>query len=143
MGTPGWIAILFVLMALLIFLGVTRIVAEAGLAAVRSPMIAPDLVIMGLGTNLVGQAGVWNLSLAYMWAADVRVFVMANCLNGLKLIEEMEPQLRRQVFAAIVLALFIGALGSFWMIFHLAYQHGGINLNSWFFKSCRFMNSRT
>lgn len=135
MGTPGWIAILFVLMALLIFLGVTRIVAEAGLAAVRSPMIAPDLVIMGLGTNLVGQAGVWNLSLAYMWAADVRVFVMANCLNGLKLIEEMEPQLRRQVFAAIVLALFIGALGSFWMIFHLAYQHGGINLNSWFFKS--------
>jgi len=25
-------------------------------------------------------------------------------------------------------------LGSFWMIFHMAYRHGGINLNSWFFK---------
>ena len=134
MGTPGWVAVVFVLLALLIFLGITRIIAEAGLAAVRSPMIAPDLVIMGLGTNIVGQAGVWNLSLAYIWAADVRVFVMATCMNGLRLIQEMEPRLRRQVFAAILLALFIGALGSFWMIFHMAYKHGGVNLNSWFFK---------
>ena len=60
MGTPGWVAVVFVLLALLIFLGITRIVAEAGLAAVRAPMIAPDLVIMGLGTNLVGQA--WHIS---------------------------------------------------------------------------------
>ena len=134
MGTPLWVAFVFVVLALLVFLGVTRIVAEAGLAAVRAPMIAPDMVILGLGSDLVSQAGVWNLSLAYMWAADVRVFVMATCANGLKLIDEMEPPLRRRVFAAIVLALFIGALGSFWMIFHMAYQHGGVNLNSWFFK---------
>lgn len=134
MGTPLWVACSFVLAALLIFLGITRIVAEAGLAAVRAPMTAPDLVIMGLGTDLVTQTGVWNLSLAYMWAADVRVFAMATCTNGLKLIEEMEPRLRKLVFWAIILALFIGAVGSFWMIFHMAYLHGGVNLNSWFFK---------
>ena len=28
---------------------------------------------------------------------------------------------------AIVLALALGALGSIWMIFHVAYKHGGIN----------------
>ena len=43
--------------------------------------------------------------------------------------------LRRMVFGAIVLALFIGALGSIWMVFHMAYYHGGINLNAWFFKN--------
>ena len=73
--------------------------------------------------------------MAYIWAADVRVFVMANCSNGLKLIEEMPVKLRRIVFGSIVIALFIGAMGSIWMIFNMAYQHGGINLNSWFFKS--------
>jgi hypothetical protein len=134
MGTPLWVAFVFVVLALFIFLGLTRIVAEAGLAAVRAPMTAPDLVILGLGTDLVSRTGVWNLSLAYMWGADVRVFVMATCTNALKLIEEMEPRLRRLVFWAIILALFIGALGSFWMIFHMAYQHGGVNLNGWFFK---------
>ena len=134
MGTPLWVAFVFVVLALLIFLGITRIVAEAGLAAVRAPMTAPDLVILGLGTDLVTRTGVWNLSLAYMWGADVRVFVMATCTNALKLIEEMEPRLRRLVFWAIILALFIGALGAFWMIFHMAYQHGGVNLNGWFFK---------
>ena len=35
MGTKLWVAILFVLVALLIFIGITRIVSEAGLAAVR------------------------------------------------------------------------------------------------------------
>ena len=135
MGTPAWVAFVFVVVALLIFIGITRIVAEAGLAALRAPMTAPDLMIMGLGADLVGPTGVWNLSLAYMWAADVRVFVLATCANGLKLIQEMEPRLRKVVFWAILLALLIGSLGSVWMIFHMAYQHGGVNLNSWFFKS--------
>ena len=134
MGTPLWVAFVFVVLALLVFLGLTRIVAEAGLAVVRAPMTAPDLVILGLGTDLVSRTGVWNVSLAYMWGADVRVFVMATCTNALKLIEEMEPRLRRLVFWAIILALFIGALGSLWMIFHTAYQHGGVNLDGWFFK---------
>ncbi|MFH1570233.1 MAG: DUF6785 family protein, partial [Gemmatimonadota bacterium] len=134
MGTPLWISAVFVVLAMLIFVGITRIVAEAGLAAVRAPMIASDIVVQGLGSALVGPTGVVNLSLTYIWAADVRVFVMATCSNALKMIEEMEPRNRRLVFWAMVAAMFIGALGSFWMIFHMAYRHGAINLNSWFFK---------
>lgn len=134
MGTSAWVAFVFVGVAILIFIGISRIVAEAGLAAVRTPMIAPDLLLMGMGSSMVGVGAVWNLSLAYIWAADVRVFVMANCANALKLMEEMPLRLRRKIFGAIILALFIGAMGSFWMIFHMAYEHGGINLNAWFFK---------
>jgi hypothetical protein len=134
MGTPLWIALLFVVLAMLIFIGITRIVTEAGLVAVRAPMIAPELVVQGLGSVLVGPTGVINLSLAYIWAADVRVFVMGTCANALKLIDEMDLRSRKVVFWAIILALLIGALGSFWMIFHMAYRHGGINLNGWFFE---------
>lgn len=134
MGTPLWVALVFVLVALLIFIGITRIVAEAGVAKLRAPMIAPDLIVQGLGSGLIGGTGVFNLSMAYMWAADIQVFVLGTCSNGLRLIQEMEPRNRRLLFWAIVLALFIGALGSFWMIFHMAYQHGGINLSYWFFQ---------
>ena len=135
MGTKLWVALLFVGLALLIFVGITRVVAEAGLAAVRSPMIAPDLVMQGLGSQLVGASGVFNLSLAYIWCGDIRIFVMAVLANGLKLIEEMDRKSRRYVFWGVVLALLIGAVGSCWMVFHLVHIHGGINLDGWRFKS--------
>ena len=124
MGTKLWVALLFVGLAVLIFVGITRVVAEAGLAAVRSPMIAPDLVMQGLGSQLVGASGVFNLSLAYIWCGDIRIFVMAVLANGLKLIEEMDRKSRRYVFWGIVLALLIGAVGSCWMVFHLVHIHG-------------------
>jgi hypothetical protein len=134
LGTPLWIALVFVGAAMLVFVGVTRIVAEAGLAAVRSPMTAPDLVIHGLGSGLVGPTGVVNLSLAYIWAADIRIFALATCANALKVVEEMDLRSRRLVFAAMVAALVIGVGGAVWMIFHMAYRHGGVNLNAWFFN---------
>jgi hypothetical protein len=134
MGTKLWVAALFVVVALLIFIGITRIVAEAGLAALRAPMIAPDLITLGLGSQLVGAAGVVNLSLAYIWSADIRIFVMGLCANGLKLIEGMDQVSRRRIFWGLVLALVLGAFGSCWTVLHLAYQHGGINMVGWFFK---------
>ena len=134
-GTPATIALAFTAMAILVFIGMTRIVVEAGIPVVRSPMATPDFIVQGLGSNLVGPTGSFNLSLTYMFAADTRIFVMATCANALKLIEQMAPRNRRLIFFSIVLALFIGTLGALWMIFHMAYRHGGINLNSWFFKS--------
>ncbi|HJP31238.1 MAG TPA: DUF6785 family protein [Candidatus Latescibacteria bacterium] len=134
MGTRAWVALLFVVVALLIFVGITRIVCEAGLAAVRAPMTAPDLTMMGLGSQLVGSSGVLDLSLAYIWSADIRVFIMAMCANGLKLIEGLDLRSRRAVFWGIVLAIFIGAIGSCWTVFHLAYAQGGINVVDWFFR---------
>ena len=134
MGTPMWVTLLFLLVAVLIFIGITRIVTEAGLAVVRGPMIAGDLVVQGVGSSLIGPAGVVNLSLAHVWAADIRVFVMGTASNALKMIEEMEPRNRRTVFWCMIAALFIGAAGSLWMIFHMAYLHGALNLNGWFFQ---------
>ncbi len=134
MGTKLWVALLFVTLALLIFIGISRVVAEAGLAAVRSPMIAPDLVVQGLGSTLVGSGGVLNMSLAYIWAADIRIFILALMANGLKLIEDMDRRSRRMVLYGAYLAVCIGAFGSCWMVLNMAYRHGGINLVGWFFK---------
>ena len=134
MGVQLWVAAVFIGLALLIFIGISRIVAEAGLAAVRSPMIAPDLMIHGLGVNLIGTSGVFNLSLAYIWCADIRIFVMALLANGLKLVEDMTRPSRRVVMWGVCLAILIGAAGSCWMVLHMAYRHGGINLVGWFFQ---------
>ncbi len=134
MGTKLWLSALFVAVALLIFIGIARVVCEAGMAAVRSPMIAPDLIVQGIGSQWVGAGGVFNLSFAYIWSADIRIFLLAMVANGLKLIQDMDRQSRRVVFWATAAAIFIGVAGSCWMVFHLAYKYGGINLDSWRFR---------
>ena len=134
MGTKLWVGTVFVGVAVLVFVGITRVVCEAGLAAVRSPMIAPDLIVQGIGSQWIGAGGVFNLSFAYIWSADIRIFLMAMVANGLKLIEHIDRRSRRTVFWAVVLAAFIGATGSCWMVFHLAYKYGGVNLDHWRFQ---------
>ncbi|MCY4606175.1 MAG: hypothetical protein OXE49_18230, partial [Gemmatimonadetes bacterium] len=133
MGTPFWVGALFAVVALLVFIGISRVVCEAGLAAIRSPMIAPDLIVQGIGSQTIGAAGVFNLSFAYIWSADIRIFLLAMVANGLKLIQNMDRHSRRVVFWAVVAAIFIGVTGSCWMVFHLAYKYGGINLDGWRF----------
>ena len=96
-------------------------------------MIAPDLIVQGIGSQTIGAAGVFNLSFAYIWSADIRIFLLAMVANGLKLIQNMDRHSRRVVFWAVVAAIFIGVTGSCWMVFHLAYKYGGINLDGWRF----------
>ena len=134
MGTPLWVSFFFIILAMMIFIGITRIIAEAGLAMLRAPVNAPDFAIMGLGSSLIGPTGVFNIAMAYIWAGEVRSFAMATCTNALKLIEDMDAHSRRLVFLALILALLIGTLGSFWMIFHVAYHYGGVNLDIHFFN---------
>ncbi len=135
MGTPLWIAALFTVVVVLVFIGITRIIVEAGVATLRAPMTAPDFVIYGLGSSLVTAPGVANLSIAYVWCSEVRAFVMAVCANALRLIQEMERGSRRTVFWAIILALGIGTLGATWITLSSAYRHGGINLGGYFFNA--------
>ena len=47
MGATLWVAAVFIALSMLIFIGISRVVAEAGLAAVRSPMIAPTVGYLG------------------------------------------------------------------------------------------------
>ena len=58
MGTPIWISLLFIVLALLVFIGMTRIVVESGLVMLRTPMCAADLVVQGLGSSIVGTAAI-------------------------------------------------------------------------------------
>jgi hypothetical protein len=135
MGTPLWVGALLVVVALIMFIGVTRVLAEAGLATVRTPLTAPDFILQGFGSQMIGSSGVLNLGLAHVWCADLRMFLLAVVANGLKLIDGMDRRSRRLVLRGIGLAIVIGAVGSCWMVLHLAWVHGAVNLDNWRFKS--------
>ena len=131
-GLPFWAAPLTVLTALLIFIGLTRVVCEGGVATAVGPMIASSTMVSAFGSQVLGPAGMVGMAFTYVWAADIRTFVMASCAHGLKLSEHLGQRLR-PLFWALLLAIVISLIGSLATILHLAYTYGGINLNGWFF----------
>lgn len=134
LGAPWWAGLIFVVVAMVIFTGISRIVAEAGVPALISPMTAPDFMIYGLGSSLLGAKAITTFSLSYIFATDIRVFLMGMVANGLKLIEGMNKRSRRYVFWAILIAIFVGISSSLWTVMQLAYKDGGINTSIWFFN---------
>ena len=133
MGVPAWIAALFVALQLLIFTGISRYVAEAGMVRVSAPIVPSGLVIHSLGSGMIGPTGVIALALGSSWTLNNTINLMTLISNGLRLVGEMDRRSRRRVLGAVVLALALGIAGSFWMIMHLAFKYGGINLHSSYF----------
>lgn len=130
---PG-IVPLYLVLAYIVFLGLTRIVSEGGLPTIVAAMIAPSVLTSMLGVNLIGASGMMALALMYVWCADVRIFPMAECAQGLKLAETCQPAKRRGILWAIVTALVISFVVSMIVSLVLSYKYGGITLNSWFFS---------
>jgi len=131
-GLPVWAAIVTLFMAILIFVGMTRIVVESGVATAVGPMIANSVVVSAVGSSVLGPLGMVGMAYTYVWSADIRTFVMASCAHGLKLAELLGDR-RRPLFWLLLLAVLISVVGSVWSVLVLCYEYGGINLSSWFF----------
>jgi hypothetical protein len=123
---------LFLFGAILLFIGLTRVVAESGMAEAVASTISSSFVVSGIGTGPLGPSGLTAMSLTYVWAADLRTFVMASTANSLKIIEG-EGGRRRPLFWAIMLSIIITMVSSIWILLKLSYSYGGLNCNDWFF----------
>jgi hypothetical protein len=131
-GMPGWIVPIFLAATFIIFIGLTRIVAESGLAEAVASTIGSSFVVSGFGTRVLGPEGLSSMAMTYVWSADVRTFVMASCVNGLKVVEDRRVR-KRPIFWAIMGSIIVTGVAATWMIMRLAYIHGGLNGNDWFF----------
>jgi len=134
-GMALWVVPIYLFAMFLLFVGITRIVAEGGVAATRAPLIASDFITSGFGSTVLGAQTLTAMGFTYIWAADIRTFVMVSCANGLKLAQEHLGRRRRALFGAIFLAICVSLGSSIWAVMSLSYAHGGVNLEPWFFIS--------
>jgi hypothetical protein len=121
----------FVIVALILFVGLTRVVAESGMAEAVAPSIAPGVLISGVGSGVFGPKGLVSMSMTYVWLSDMRIFVMATAAHTLKLSQEI-PGSRRPMFWAMVAGVVIAMAASIPLTIHWSYQKGGPQLNDWF-----------
>ena len=131
-GMGFWTALLFLCLAFVFWLVLTRIIAESGLATLISPSIASAQVVSTVGSQAVGEMGLVNLGLTYTYAADIRTFPASATMQSEKLAESFGRTSLRPLAWVMLGALLIGFVVSTVMVLHLAYRHGGINLSGFF-----------
>ena len=83
-GLPGWLVPWFLFVVFVLFVGLSRFVAEAGLATIRAPIYPQAFMTSTVGTTAIGAEGLAALGMTYAWILKVRIFAMAACANALK-----------------------------------------------------------
>jgi len=131
-GLPPGLALWFLGGVFVLFIGLTRVVVESGVAEAVASTISAGFVVSSFGSKSFGGSGLTSLAINYVWSSDIRTYVMASTANGLRM-AEITTGPKRPLFGIIWLAIFIALAGSLWLTLVLAYSKGGINLNKWFF----------
>ena len=129
-GMPVWVTLAMFFLALTLIVGYTRVVAEGGLSDGSPPVGPAGILVSAVGSSIIGTNGLVILATTYFWSAGVRSFVMSSAAGGLKLGEELGKG-KRPLFWAMILALVVGLLGSFWTIMTLSHEYGALNLQVW------------
>ena len=135
-GLSPIMAFLFVILALIIFLGITRVVIEGGIPTLISPGIAAPQLISSIGTSALGSSGLTSLAFSFIYSADIRTFVMSAAANSVRIAEDIKKK-RKLIFWAMLGAILVSIIISLWIELHHAYTYGGINLSWHFTVGCQ------
>ncbi len=128
-GLGLWNTAFFLFGAFVIFLALTRVVAEGGTACVKSPLTPQSFAIHGLGNDMLGTRGMSSLLTTFCWASEMKTLVMTSAANSLKIVGDVGVGRRRWIFWAMLSAIVIGMITSTWVLLTLAYKYGGLNLH--------------
>jgi hypothetical protein len=125
-GMAFWVGIIFLVIMMVTFLGITRVVAEAGLITIRAPVVAQHFITFGFGTVHFSGATMTALGMSYGWYGDMKTMLMPALGHSVKLMDTVRTH-RRPLLWALMLAMGIGVLASVWFIIYMAYQTGAGN----------------
>ena len=131
-GIPPFAALVFLFCAFVVYVALTRVIAEGGVAVIYTPLVASDATLSALGSDAFGAQGVVGLSFTRAFAHGQLNFAMPHVANGLKLTGQIEGS-RRALFWGMLGAVLLGAAASLWMLMRLAYSYGAINLRPTYF----------
>ncbi len=123
-GISWWVVPIFVGMMLVTFLGLTRILAEAGVV-MNTPLSPMQVLLNSAGTRMLGGATMAGFFLAQPWSfpAHWGSNAMASASAALKLTHRTGLR-SRPLFWALALALVLGGVAGAVTLLHYAYTLG-------------------
>ena len=132
-GLDFYAALLLVVGSLAVYVGLSRIVCEAGLPSCQTPMVPQAFITRGFGPATLGLHNMTGLGLSTVWIGETAASMMNAVVHTLKMTSGAGRADRRLPWA-LLLAVLVGTAGSIWFTLHLGYTYGGINLDGWYFE---------
>ena len=121
-GIETWLVPVFMVVVLVTFVGITRILAEAGVV-IGTPASPMQWMLNTAGTERLGAPTGAGFFLGQPWAFPNRTHVMGSTSTVLKL--TLGPRLRsRPLFYALVVALLVGGATAAIALLHFGYKLG-------------------
>jgi hypothetical protein len=134
-GMSLGIVLAFLLIYLIMAIGIARVRAEVGPPVHGMVFVNPrQILVAGFGTRFLGVANLTNLSFLYAFNRCNRMHPMPNQLEAFKIAERAGIRTKRFV-PAILLAIFVSIIASFWIHTALLYKHGASTGTSGFVPS--------
>jgi hypothetical protein len=122
-------SVLFVCLAMMVFYGLTRVVAQCGVSVTIAPLIAPTAMVSAFGSAGIARSGLTMLSMSWVWSSDIRTSVMGSAAHGMYLARRRARGLLWLLLLAAAVTFVTATAFTIW----LGYRHGASNLHRWFF----------
>lgn len=87
-GMSYFVSLVFLLFSVVVFLGLSRIICQAGLPAARAMCIPPVYTVSLLPPNLFNEQGYIALGFQYTWTCELRTSIMSTVGHNLKIQDE-------------------------------------------------------
>ena len=129
-GMDPVIALLFLAGAVIVYLGLTRIVIQSGVHYVTSPF-SPQYLALAVTGTAVSPYSLVALSLSYSWCSDIQSIFMTAAAHGARLNEGARHP--RRLGLAIAIAAVAGFVSCILFVLYLGYEYGAGNFHSWYF----------
>ncbi|MBT5830897.1 MAG: hypothetical protein HOH77_11990, partial [Candidatus Latescibacteria bacterium] len=122
---------LFLFGVLVMYLGITRVIAETGLISIRAPLMPQPFGMFVLGSDSLSPQTMVSIALSYTWCSDTKTTIMPALAHSVKLYDTIQAQHRRLIWP-IVLAMLSGVLATFVYTIYMGYANGAANYGGLF-----------
>ncbi|MDP6595162.1 MAG: hypothetical protein QGI86_04585 [Candidatus Poribacteria bacterium] len=133
-GVPYWIAPLVVGSALVIWLSLTRLMVQAGIATIVPAIVPLGFIVSTIGVPSLGTVGLLAMGLTLIWSGDLLTYLMGPAANSIYVGHraKISPITGSwSLLAAVMLSLG----GCFFMTLYLTGKVGGLNLHPQYFQN--------
>lgn len=134
-GMELWIAVILLLFMFILYLGVTRIVAETGLPLLDFPLNAHDFTISLVGSSNLAPSSLTAMGLANGFVRNWRTFGMTAMAHMARVSEDIKGE-KRKILGVMILSLGISMITSVIYTIYLGYTTiGAAQFGGWGFTT--------
>ncbi len=129
LGMQWDVMALFLFGSMIIYVGVTKVVAQTGLVYMRAPMTAQTFAAYSIGSQNIAPSSMIALALTFTFCCDFKQEIFYAIAHGDKMADDCRAS-KRVMMGGIVLALVLGFFLSLAFVFWMAYSQGAANFQS-------------